>query len=152
MVGFAAPWGLVLLPLALWPLLRHGQQAVPYPSLALVPRDGVSDGVDGLLRLVAAACVIALVLGVSGLFLAAQSVQRIGQGAQTVMLLDSSGSMDTPFVTGNEHRSRVSKWGTYTSTGPDRAAHARRVRRTAATGHVCAVRVQRQPDSGAGID
>jgi mxaC protein len=117
MVGLAAPWGLVLLPLALLPFMRHGQHAVAYPSLAMLPADGLSNVVDGVLRVVAAACIVALVLGVSGLFRAAESVERIGRGAHTVMLLDSSGSMDTPFVTGNEHRSRVSKWGTYTSKG-----------------------------------
>ena len=113
--GLATPWALALLPLALVPLLRHGQQAVSYSSLAMLPRDPVSALIDGLLRMVAAACVLALVLGICGLFRAATTVERIGQGAQSVMLLDSSGSMDTPFVTGNDHRSRVSKWGTYTS-------------------------------------
>jgi len=117
MYGIATPWALLLLPLAVLPLLRHGQHAVTYSSLAMLPRDGLSDVMDGVLRLLAAACMAAMVFGIGGLFRAAESVERIGQGAQTVMLLDSSGSMDTPFVTGNEHRSRVSKWGTYTSKG-----------------------------------
>ena len=115
--GLATPWALLLLPLAVLPFLRHGQHSVAYSSLTMLPRDALSVGIDGLLRVALAACMVALVLGIGGLFRAAESVERIGQGAQTVMLLDSSGSMDTPFVTGNEHRSRVSKWGTYTSKG-----------------------------------
>jgi mxaC protein len=70
-----------------------------------------------LLRLIAAACIVAIVLGVSGLHEKEESVDRIGQGAQMVMLLDSSGSMDRLFVSGNEKSARAAVWGTYTSKG-----------------------------------
>ncbi len=116
-MGFAHPWGLILLPLALLPLLAHGQSAIAYSSLALLPTDRVSDLLDWALRLLAVACALAIILGISGLFRAEESVVRIGQGAQTVILLDGSGSMDTPFVTGNEGSSRAAVWGTYTSKG-----------------------------------
>lgn len=117
MFGFADPLGLILLPLALLPLVVHGQSAVAYSSIALLPVDRLSDALNWILRLLAAISVIAIVLGISGLFRSEESVARIGQGAQTVILLDSSGSMDTPFVIGNEKNSRVPKWGTYTSKG-----------------------------------
>jgi len=115
--GLATPWALALLPLALLPLLRHGQQTLSYSSLAMLPRDGLSDLVDGLVRVVAMAAVIAMVFGIGGLFRAAESVERIGQGAQTVMLLDSSGSMDTAYATGTANTSRAAVWGTYLSKG-----------------------------------
>ncbi|MCC6709902.1 MAG: VWA domain-containing protein [Gammaproteobacteria bacterium] len=115
--GLATPWALALLPLALLPLLRHGQQTLGYSSLAMLPRDGLSDLVDGLVRVVAMAAVIAMVFGIGGLFRAAESVERIGQGAQTVMLLDSSGSMDTAYATGTANTSRAAVWGTYLSKG-----------------------------------
>ncbi len=117
MMGFAQPWGLSLLPLAVLPLVTHGQRAIVYSSLALLPADRLSAAIDWTLRLLAAACISAIVLGIGGLYRAEEAVDRIGQGAQTVILLDSSGSMDTPFVTGNEGRSRAAVWGTYTSKG-----------------------------------
>ncbi len=116
-LGVAHPQGLLLLPLALLPLLWHGQTVVTYSSFILLPRDRLSDVVSILLRLLTAACIVAIVLGISGLFRSEESVERIGQGAQMVMLLDSSGSMDRPFLGESDNRSRVAKWGTYTSKG-----------------------------------
>lgn len=115
--GLTAPWALALLPLAVLPLLRHGQQVLAYSSLAMLPRDRLSDVVDILLRVAAMGAVVAMVLGIAGLFRAAETVERIGQGAQTVMLLDSSGSMDTAYATGTANTSRGAVWGTYLSKG-----------------------------------
>jgi mxaC protein len=117
MFGVAYPLALLLLPLALLPFLSHGQTSVAYSSLSLLPVDRLSDIISVLLRLLALACIVAIVLGVSGLFRSEETVERIGQGAQMVMLLDSSGSMDKPFVTGNENSARAGVWGTYTSKG-----------------------------------
>lgn len=113
----ANPLGLLLLPLIVLPFLSHGQSSIAYPSLTLLPTDRLSDIISVVLRLLAGMCIAAIVLGVSGLFRAEESVERIGQGAQMVMLLDSSGSMDKPFVTGNENSARGGVWGTYTSKG-----------------------------------
>jgi mxaC protein len=117
MFGLADPLGLLLLPLILLPFLSHGQTSLVYSSLPLLPADRLSDIIGLLLRLLAAACIAAIILGVSGLFRSEETVERIGQGAQMVMLLDSSGSMDRPFVTGNEKSARAGVWGTYTSKG-----------------------------------
>ncbi len=117
MLGLAFPWALMLLPLALLPFVLHGQSALAYSSLDLLPVDRISDLIDLGLRMLAAAGIVAMVLGISGLFRAEQAVDRIGQGAQMVMLIDSSGSMDRPFVTGNTGSSRVPVWGTYKSKG-----------------------------------
>ncbi len=117
MYAFATPYALLLLPLALVPLVYHGQRTIGYSSVSILPVDRLSDVTDGVLRVLAAVCVLALVIGIAGIYRTEQTVERIGQGAQTVILLDSSGSMDTAFVTGNEHSSRAAVWGTYTSKG-----------------------------------
>ena len=117
MFGIGNPLGLLLLPLALLPFIAHGQSSVAYSSLSVLPKDRLSDVISFLLRAAAAAYIIAVVLGISGLFQAEESIMRIGQGAHTVMLLDSSGSMDRPFVSGNDNSSKVGVWGTYTSKG-----------------------------------
>ncbi|MGE4657632.1 MAG: vWA domain-containing protein [Gammaproteobacteria bacterium] len=117
MLGVTHPLGLLLLPLVFLPFLAHGQTTVAYSSLSLLPVDRLSYVISLLLRLLAATFIAAIVLGVSGLFRSEEAVERIGQGAQTVMLIDSSGSMDRPFASGKENIARVAKWGTYTSKG-----------------------------------
>lgn len=117
MFGVAEPMWLLLLPLVALPLFAHGQKKLTYSSVALLPADRLSDWLGVLIRLVAASAIVAMVLGIAGLFRAEQSHDRIGEGAQMIMLLDSSGSMDRPFVTGNESSSRAAVWGTYTSKG-----------------------------------
>ena len=97
-LSIAYPWVLLLLPLMLLPLLRHGQQTLAYSSELLLPADPLSSALDGLLRGLAAAAIGALVLGLAGLFKPPQAIERIGQGAQMVLLLDRSSSMDRLFA------------------------------------------------------
>lgn len=108
---------LLLLLLALLPLWRHGQTVIDGASLAMLPDDLFSDIIDWGLRLVAAVCIAALVLGLAGMHRAEETVERIGKGAEMVVLLDSSGSMDRLFAGGNENRGRAAVWGTYVSKG-----------------------------------
>jgi len=117
MFGLEHPLALLLLPFALLPFVQHGQRCVTYPSLDLLPADPLSSVVDWSLRALAAVALVALALGIGGIYRAEQTIERIGQGAQVVMLIDSSGSMDRPYVTGNEGSSRVPVWGTYRSKG-----------------------------------
>jgi len=117
MLGLEQPLALLALPLALLPFVCHGQRPLAHASLTGLPPDPLSDAVDWGLRAIAALSVAALVLGIAGLYRAEQRVERIGQGAQGVMLIDSSGSMDRPFVTGNKGTSRAPVWGTYRSKG-----------------------------------
>ena len=116
-LAVAYPLGLLLLPFVLLPFLSHGQTSIAYSSLSRLPIDRLSDLVNIILKLVTAASIVAIVLGVSGLHQTKETVERIGQGAQMIMLIDSSGSMDRPFVTGNDHSSRAGYWGTYSSKG-----------------------------------
>ncbi|MBC7945595.1 MAG: VWA domain-containing protein [Burkholderiales bacterium] len=95
-VEFAEPWAFVLLPLALLPLLVRGP-AINYPWLALLPRDWVSEALAWALRLAAAAAIAGAVVGLAEPYRAEVSVERIGQGAHVVLLLDRSRSMDQSF-------------------------------------------------------
>lgn len=113
----ANPFWLLLLPLAVMPFIKHGQRTLAYSSMALLPADKLSDFIDAILKLIMMAAIALTVIGVAGPFKPAQIVQKIGQGAQTIMLLDSSGSMDRQFLHGDDNRGRVIYWGTYTSKG-----------------------------------
>jgi mxaC protein len=108
---------LALLPLAAFPLFWHGQKVIAYSALDLLPKDLLSDVLAWLLRALSALAIIAIVVGLAGPFRPPQVIEKIGEGAQMIMLLDSSGSMDRPFLGENANRGRVAKWGTYTSKG-----------------------------------
>ncbi len=95
---FDTPAWLLLLPLALLPLvrgLRHAAHATPW--LALVPRDALSAALDALLRGAAALAIGATVLALAGPFREGREVARVGQGAEIVLVLDRSSSMDEGF-------------------------------------------------------
>jgi mxaC protein len=99
-IEFTHPWVLALLPLALIPLLLSAQPVLKYSSLDLIPRDWLSGLVNAALRLLAMAAVCALVLGLAGLNRSQVLVEKLGRGAQIVVLLDRSRSMDQSFSGG----------------------------------------------------
>ncbi len=97
-LAFETPLALAGLLLALLPLWRSGMQTATYPWLAMLPPDPLSQAVALTIRLLAMTAIAALVLGLSGMHLREQSVERIGHGAHIVMLLDRSSSMDNSFA------------------------------------------------------
>lgn len=92
------PWVLVLLPLALLPLLRSAQRPLTYSWLRQMPKDRLSQVLAWLVRIAAVAAIAAIVLGLAGLQRPAAAVERIGRGAEIVLLLDRSRSMDEAFA------------------------------------------------------
>lgn len=97
-LAFETPWALVGLLLMILPLLRSGMQATAYPWLEMLPADPLSQAVALIIRLLNMAAIAALVLGLSGVYLKEQKVERIGHGAHIVLLLDRSSSMDNTFA------------------------------------------------------
>lgn len=101
---FNTHWILFLLPLALLPLLLERTHSRTYSWMDLLPRDRLSDLIGLLLKILAALALAFIVLGIAGPHTAAQQVERIGEGAQLVLTIDRSASMDEPFsgsMTGN---------------------------------------------------
>jgi mxaC protein len=92
------PWWLAALLLALLPLFNSGIQPCTYPHLQMLPIDPVSQAISVSLRICAMATIAALVLGLAGLHQTEQSRERIGYGANIVLLLDRSNSMDNTFA------------------------------------------------------
>ncbi|HLU04990.1 MAG TPA: vWA domain-containing protein [Woeseiaceae bacterium] len=91
------PWVLLLLPLCLLPVLAGAGASLRYSSLLLIPPDPLSRGLEFGVRVAGAGTIAMLLLGLSGPFLPATQVERLGEGAQIVLLLDRSRSMDQPF-------------------------------------------------------
>lgn len=92
------PWLLAGLLLTLLPLFNNGMQHTAYPSRVMLPVDPLSILISVLLRLCGMATIAALVLGLAGLHQTKQSREHIGYGANIVLLLDRSNSMDNTFA------------------------------------------------------
>lgn len=97
-IAVDSPVWLLALPLALMPLFTAGMASSTYPWLALLPADLPSLALSALLRALAVCAIVALVLGLAGLHQSGQTVERIGRGADIVLLLDRSNSMDNTFA------------------------------------------------------
>ena len=97
-LGVDRPWALLLAPLAALPLLSSPLRLSGTPSDELAPHDPLSAGLS--VALAAAGCIAlaGLALGVAGLHLREQSVERRGVGANVVLLIDRSSSMDSTFA------------------------------------------------------
>lgn len=91
------PLWLLLLPLALLPWRRPGDRPVLHGALALLPPDRAGELVTLLLRVLGSVAIAAPVLALAGLSQGERVVQRVGRGAEIVLLLDRSGSMDQGF-------------------------------------------------------
>lgn len=97
-IAFEIPWALSGLLLILLPLLSTGVKPTSHPWLAVLPPDPVSVLFSAGIRLIGTLTLAALILGLSGIHLKEQQIERIGHGAHIVMLLDRSSSMDNTFA------------------------------------------------------
>lgn len=97
-LGLSTPMVLLLLPLALLPLLRSAQVPQNFPSIEDIETDPVSVAVDWVLRLAGALAITALILGIGGLHGLGRTIEKTGEGAHIVLLIDRSSSMDNTFA------------------------------------------------------
>ncbi len=95
---FLAPWALLLLLLALVPLWLNKQEGYIYSWLVLAPADKLSDIAGLLLRYLSVLIIACMVLAIAKPQGSATQLERIGKGAQTVLVIDRSASMDDPFA------------------------------------------------------
>ena len=100
MMRFDQPGVLWLLPLALLPLLRHPGHPLRNAWVAQAPRDLASDLLQWALRGAAVLALAWLVLALAGPYQPEHAVQRVGSGAEIVLVLDRSRSMDQRFAGG----------------------------------------------------
>jgi mxaC protein len=89
---------LLLLPLALLPFLASAQRLQGYPSVEGIERDPLSIAIDWVLRIAGALAITALVLGIGGLHRLGRTIEKTGEGAHIVLLIDRSSSMDNTFA------------------------------------------------------
>jgi mxaC protein len=92
-----SPWWLLLLPLAWLPWRRGLLAPQLFSSLDALAPDAASIWLDRALRVAGSLLILATLLALAGPYLPAYRVERSGQGAEIVALLDRSLSMDQPF-------------------------------------------------------
>jgi len=95
---WALPMMLLLLPLMLLPWFTHNQDKTVAWS-HFVPIDPLSNVVGLALKTLASIVVASLILTLAGPYIPEQTVKRVGNGAEVVVLVDRSRSMDDPFST-----------------------------------------------------
>lgn len=97
-LAFAQPWVLLLLPLALLPLLAARRDALVFSHLPWLPADRAGAAIGWAARLLAALAILATVVAIAGPHRPETSIQRTGRGAEIVLLIDRSRSMDERMV------------------------------------------------------
>ena len=97
-MSFDHPWLLWLLPLAALPLLAQPGGALSNAWPALMRRDRASEALGWALRLIGVLAFAALVVGMADPFRPEYNVERTGKGAEIVLVLDRSRSMDQGFA------------------------------------------------------
>ena len=100
-MNLLTPWALLLLTLALLPFWLKGHQGKVYTWLELMPEDKLSDRLNLAIKVTTSLLLVSIVLALTSPHGHDEKIQRIGKGAQTVMVIDRSVSMDHPFAGDN---------------------------------------------------
>lgn len=103
------PLLLALASLALLPWLTRPFQPLAYSYAEMLPADPVSLWLERGLKAAGTLAILSLSLGLAGLYQPEQSIERLGTGANLVLLLDRSRSMDDSFAGRSPAGDEVSK-------------------------------------------
>ena len=122
---FDLPWLLCLLPLALLPLWAAPGAALPNAWLGSLRSDRLSQALSWALRGAAVLALAALVVGIAGPYRPEVQVERVGRGAEIVLVLDRSHSMDQSFAAARPATP-------VTGTGPEAIEYYSKLRATEA--------------------
>ncbi|MDO9051361.1 MAG: VWA domain-containing protein [Methylotenera sp.] len=100
-MAFLTPWAFLLLPIALLPFWLKGHQGKGYTWLEMLPEDKLSDRLNWGVKVITSLLLVSIVIALASPRGHDEKVQRTGKGAQTVMVIDRSVSMDHPFTGDN---------------------------------------------------
>ena len=97
-LGFDYPLAFWFAPVALAPLFRSIFRGSITPSIAAGPRDRLSDGITIAVKSCSVIAMLALILGAAGPYRIGGAIERLGEGAELVFLIDRSASMNETFA------------------------------------------------------
>lgn len=92
------PMALLLLPIIAVPFLLKSHQGQLYSWINIVPSDRFSEIANLTVKTITALLMLSLILALASPQGASKQEQKIGKGAQTVLVIDRSVSMDHPFA------------------------------------------------------
>jgi mxaC protein len=92
------PWVLLLLPLVFIPFWLKSHQGQLYSWLPIMPEDRFSEIANLLVKALISLILLTILLALAAPQGADTKVQKVGKGAQTVLVIDRSVSMDKPFA------------------------------------------------------
>lgn len=98
-IDFAQSWALLLLPLALLPLMKSRGDTLLFPNTAWLPANRSGQILGFVWRASALLAIVSIVLALAGPGRAHLQVMRSGQGAEILVLMDRSRSMDERMLT-----------------------------------------------------
>ena len=98
-IDVAQPWVLLLLPLALLPLLRSRRDTLLFSHLAWLPSDRLGRALGLAWRACAVLAILGIVLALANPGRSETTVIRNGRGAEILVLMDRSSSMDDNMLT-----------------------------------------------------
>ncbi|MCB1906394.1 MAG: VWA domain-containing protein [Rhodocyclaceae bacterium] len=93
-IDFLRPAMLALMPLAVLPLIARATEAGGYPDVGWLPADPLGRGIGLALRAMAALAIAALVIALAAPGRPRTVELRTGRGAEVLLLIDRSRSMD----------------------------------------------------------
>jgi mxaC protein len=123
--AFERPWLLLLLPLALLPLWPSSRDALPFASVAWLPADGAGRIAQLLWTTFAMLALATIVIALAEPGRPETVVERTGRGAEIVVLMDRSRSMDDRMLPSNWHKLDPNDRLTHLDSGPPKAQMAR---------------------------
>jgi mxaC protein len=124
-LAFEHPWLLLLLPLALLPLLRRRRDTLAFPSIAWLPPDRIGRIIGWLWPVFAILALASAILALAQPGRPQTQVQRTGKGAEILVLLDRSRSMDDRMLPANWREIDPSLLLYHLGRGPQKAKVAR---------------------------
>lgn len=124
-IAFDYPWVLTLLPLALLPLLRRRRDTLAFASVAWLPPDRVGRIIGWLWPAFAVLALASTLIALAQPGRPQTQVQRTGKGAEILVLLDRSRSMDDRMLPANWRQIDPSSLLYHLAKGPQKAQVAR---------------------------
>jgi mxaC protein len=100
-LDFAHPWALLLAPLAALPLWRPRTGLLTFSYVALLPPDRLGRLAAAIWRALAVVAMLGIVLALAGPGTPQTEVLRTGHGAEILVLIDRSRSMDMRMLPAN---------------------------------------------------
>jgi mxaC protein len=122
---FAQPWALLLLPLALLPLWRRRRDALAFSFVDWLPRDLLGRGLSLVWPVLGVLALASAILALAQPGRPETQVQRTGRGAEILVLLDRSRSMDDHMLPSDWRKLDPGVLLYHKDRGPQKSAAAR---------------------------